>query len=104
MTPIPANSIRGFFRTGIQVVVSAIITWGPVWALLDAIGINVDPAQVALVVLPAVMSIYWQVGNWLQHQPWVLNNPVLNWGVGILMGGRVTPAYTETPGQLDAAA
>ena len=80
-------------RRLVQVAVSAVLAFGPVPIVIDWFGWDATPAQVTTMVLPVVMTIYTQGGDWLQKQTWVTEQPALNYVVGMLMGGRTGPSY-----------
>lgn len=78
-----------------QTVVSAVLAYGPVPVVIARFGWDVTPAQVTLWVLPVVMLGYTQIGDWLQSRPFVTSNPALSYVVGVAMGGRTGPTYTN---------
>lgn len=89
------DAVRGVIRSAVQVFVSAVLAYGPVAAVLDAIGLELTEGQVTAFLVPIVMGAYWYVGNFVQHMPAVQTNPVFRWVAAILMGGFDPPGYGD---------
>jgi len=91
-----ASDLAGWIRTTVQAFAAGILGYGPVAQLLDQLGFtDVTPAQVAMIVTPILMSLYWRAGSMLQKADFVSGNVALRWLVTALMGGPKTPSYAE---------
>lgn len=91
----PSDTVRGLVRTGVQVVVSAVLALWPVQAVLDQAGVTVDSDAAIGVLVSLVMAVYWLAMTWLQKSEVVQSNPITSWVVALLMGGQNTPAYGD---------
>jgi hypothetical protein len=91
-------SSNGAIRSLIQAAISAALAFGPMAALIDWAGWDITPAQVTMAVMPVVMGLYWQLGNWAQSNATVKANPALRMLTAIAMGGRTAPSYTPDEG------
>lgn len=90
-----SDTVRGLVRTVVQIAVSAVLALGPVQAILDAAGMDVDGEAVVGVIVVIVMGAYWWLLTLAQRTAFVQSQPVLRWVIGVLMGGFDAPAYGD---------
>lgn len=68
-------------RTWTPILVGMAITW-----ISQSLGVDIDSTEAAVAVTGLVVAVYYGVVRWLETR-----YP----SVGILLGSRQTPAYTE---------
>lgn len=89
------DHIRGLVRTSVQAVISVLLAYGPVAQLLELVQVTLSAEQVTVFLVPLVMALYWAAGSRLQRSSFVQSEPVLEAIVGLAMGGRAAPNYSD---------